>query len=326
MPDYSIVIPVYYNQGSLFSTIDSIFKEVVQQNRELTCEIIFIDDGSGDGSFEELLKIHAQYPDVVKVIKFTRNFGQVNAWIAGFSYAKGRCVVAISADGQDPPGLINQMLHAYFQEDYEVVVCTRERRDEALYRVITSKIFYSLIKKLVFPAMPAGGFDYFLLGRRALTTFLRNVDKHPFFQGEILWMGFKTKYLSYVRRKRSVGESRWTFAKKFTYLLDSLLSYSFAPIRLLSLIGAMVALGGFIYAAVILVSKLLWGNPVTGWAPLMIVILVVGGFQMLMLGMIGEYLWRTLSQVRNRDFYIIDTIYDGQEEIRPRDMPDITLK
>lgn len=322
MPDYSIVIPVYYNEGSLFPTIDSIYKEVVQQNSELTCEIIFVDDGSGDGSFEELLKIRRQYPDMVKVIKFTRNFGQVNAWIAGLSYAKGKCVAAMSADGQDPPALINQMLHAYFKEDYEVVVCSREGRDEAFYRVITSKIFYSLIKKLAFPAMPPGGFDYFLLGRRALTTFLRNVDKHPFFQGEILWMGYKTKYLSYVRRKRDTGKSRWTFARKFTYLLDSLLSYSFAPIRLLSLTGVMVALSGFFYAVVIFLSKLLWGNPVTGWAPIMIIILVVGGFQMLMLGMIGEYLWRTLSQVRNRDPYIVDAIYDGEEGRRPHGTPD----
>jgi dolichol-phosphate mannosyltransferase len=318
MLDYTIVIPVFYNEGSLFPTIDSIFNDVIQQNETYSCEVIFVDDGSGDGSLGELFDIQKKYPDIVKIIKLTRNFGQANALLAGFSHAKGRCVVALSADGQDPPNLINEMLHAHFVENYEVVVCTRAARDESFYRLITSKIFYTLIRHLAFPDMPTGGFDYFLLGRRALTALLRNIDKHPFFQGEVLWPGFKIKFIGYIRQKRLVGKSRWTLGKKITYFLDGLMSYSFAPIRLLSLIGAIIALVGFIYAAFIFLSKLLWNNLITGWAPLMIVILVVGGFQMLMLGIIGEYLWRTLSQVRNRDFYIIDEIY-GKEDLLPRE-------
>jgi polyisoprenyl-phosphate glycosyltransferase len=321
MVDYSIIIPVFYNEGSLAQTMDSIYNEVIQKNKTYTCEIIFIDDGSGDGSLQELLKIRNQYPEIVKVIKLTRNFGQGNAILAGFYQANGKCVINISADGQDPPHLINDMLRAYFEENYEIAICAREGRDESFYRVITSRITYFLIKKLAFPNMPRGGFDYFLLGQRSLSVFLRNVDKHPFFQGEILWMGFKTKVINYVRQKRAIGKSRWTFGKKFTYLLDSLMSYSFAPIRLLSLFGAIVAIGGFIYAFVIFLSKLIWDIPITGWAPLMIVILVLGGLQLLMLGMIGEYLWRTLSQVRNRDFYVIDEIYDKDDKGIPEKKP-----
>jgi dolichol-phosphate mannosyltransferase len=114
-----------------------------------------------------------------------------------------------------------------------------------------------------------------------------------------------------------VGKSRWTFAKKLTYLLDSLMSYSFLPMRLMSLIGSLAATCGFIYAFIILISSLVWGSTAIGWAPIMVVILVLGGFQMLMLGIIGEYLWRTLNQVRNRDFYIIDVIYDHDGEFIP---------
>lgn len=311
MIDYSIIIPVFYNEGSLVQTMDSIYNEVIQKNKSYSCEIIFVDDGSGDGSLQELLGIRAQYPELVKIIKLTRNFGQGNAVLAGFYHAKGRCVVHITADGQDPPNLINDMLKAYFEENYEIAICAREGRDESFYRVITSRITYFLVKKLAFPNMPPGGFDYFLLGRRSLSVFLRNVDKHPFFQGEILWMGFKTKVINYVRQKRIAGKSRWTFGKKLTYLLDSLLSYSFAPIRIMSIIGAFTAIAGFIYAFVIFLSKVFWDIPVTGWAPLMIIILILGGLQLLMLGIIGEYLWRTLSQVRNRDFYIVDEIYDS---------------
>jgi dolichol-phosphate mannosyltransferase len=324
MIGYSIVIPVFYNEGSLTPTMDSIYNEVIRQNNDYSCEIIFVDDGSGDGSLLELLKIRSQYPDIVKIIKLTRNFGQGNALLAGFSYARGKCVVAMSADGQDPPALINDMLRAYFIEKYEVVACKREARDESFYRVITSKIFYSLMRKMAFPSLPTGGFDYFLLGRRSLDAFMRNVDKHPFIQGEILWLGFKTKYISYIRQKRAVGKSRWTLGKKITYFLDGLMSYSFAPIRMLSLIGAVIAIVGFIYALIIFLSKIIWDIPVIGWAPPMIVMLVLGGIQILMLGMIGEYLWRTLSQVRNRDFYIIDEVY-GEEGQLPRENERIDI-
>ena len=224
----------------------------------------------------------------------------------------------MSADGQDPPELINEMLAAHLKEKSEVVICTRKGRDETFFRKITSRIFYGLIKKLTFPKMPKGGFDFVLLGRHALNVYIRNGDAHPFFQGQVLWMGFKPKIIEYYRQKRIAGESRWTFRKKLTYLIDGVLAYSFSPIRLCSLAGILLALMGFLYAGVIFFSKIFLGNPVKGWAPLMIVILVIGGFQLLFLGIIGEYIWRILAQVRNRDMYIIESIYDdyGKEDGR----------
>ncbi len=309
MPDYSLVIPVYYNEGCLHPLMESLENDVISKNPHLTCEIIFVDDGSGDHSLDELLEIRERY-NQVEIVKLTRNFGQINALLAGFSLAQGKCIIAMSADGQDPPAIINEMLKAHYEEGNEVVVCTREGRDESFYRMVTSRIFYLLIKKLIFPNMPESGFDFVLFGERALKTYLKNVDANPFYQGGILWMGYKTKFIKYFRRKRFAGKSRWTFGKKLTFLIDGIMSYSFFPIRLLSYIGLLIALFGFLYAFIILVSKIIWGNPVTGWAPIMIVSLVMGGFQMLMLGMIGEYLWRTLSQVRNRDYYVIEDIYE----------------
>jgi len=308
--DYSIIIPVYYNEGMLKNTMDSLKKEVIEVNPNYIGEVIFVDDGSGDGSLKELMEIKSSNPDIVKIIKFTRNFGQVNAIIAGFKSVKGKCVLAISADGQDPPELINDMLKYHFQDDYEVVLCTRKGRDESFYRVITSKFFYFLMKTLAFPNMPVGGFDFFLLGKRALDVFLKNQDATPFIQGQILWMGFDTKKIEYIRRERKVGKSKWTFGKKITYLIDGILNYSYFPIRFISVIGLCVATLGFLYAVVVLVSKIVWGNPLKGWAPLMIVILVLCGTQMLMLGIIGEYLWRAFAQVKNRESYVIDRIYE----------------
>ena len=313
--DYSIVIPVYFNEGTLLETMASIQNDVIACNPTLCCEVIFVDDGSGDGSLDELLQIRERAPQIVKVIKLTRNFGQVSALQAGFSYAKGRCVIAMSADGQDPAVLINQMLKAHFEDQFEIVACARKDRDESYYRILTSKLFYRLMRKLSFQNMPEGGFDFMLLGRRALDVLSRNQEAHLFIQGQILWTGFKIKFIDYRRQKRKVGQSRWSFGKKLTYLIDGVMSYSFLPIRLISVLGIGIALLGFSYAVLIFLLKLVGGFAVQGWAPLMIMILVMGGFQMLMLGIIGEYLWRALEQVRNRDPYIVDAIYHNVEQI-----------
>jgi dolichol-phosphate mannosyltransferase len=312
--DYSIVIPVFFNEGCLVPLMQSLDEQVLRMNPGYVCEAVFVDDGSGDGSLEELLYLHRIYPKIVRVIKLTRNFGQPAALLAGFEHARGKCVIAISADGQDPVNLINDMLKSFFQDGYEVVLCTRSGRDESLFRRMTSRIFYKLMKKLSFPDMPLEGFDYFLMSERTLSIFLKNIDANPFFQGQIFWMGFKTKFINYKRGKRLTGKSRWTFAKKMTYLIDGVLAYSFTPIRLSSIAGIILALLGFLYALIVFFSKIFLGNPVKGWAPIVIIILLIGGFQLLMQGITGEYLWRTLSQVRNRDKYIIDKIYEGDED------------
>src|SRR5690348_2941314 len=148
--DYSIIVPVYYNEGSLRRLLAAIWQDVIFVNPDLNGEIIFVDDGSGDGSFAELQELQTEYPTLVRIVKLTRNFGQVNALLAGYSVAKGHCVVSISADGQDPPRLTNQMLEGFFGEGYEIVVCARREREESLYRRATSAFFYWMIRKLSF--------------------------------------------------------------------------------------------------------------------------------------------------------------------------------
>jgi glycosyltransferase involved in cell wall biosynthesis len=309
-PDYSCVLPVYFNEGSLTHTFNELKEHVIDANPGYVAEIIFVDDGSGDGSFKELVGLRKENPGLIKIVKLTRNFGQAGALMAGFSQARGRCVVAMSADGQDPAELINEMIKAYFDEHYEVVICHREERDEPYSRKLASEIFYSLTRRLSFPNMPVGGFDFFLLGRRALQVLLRNTESHPFMQGQILWTGFPPKYLSYRRRKREIGESRWTLGKKITYLIDGVMSYSSMPIRIMSVAGALIASTGFLYAFLIIATKLIWGSPIQGWAALMVVSLTLGGLQLLMLGVIGEYMWRTLAQTRDRDAYVIEEVLE----------------
>ncbi len=312
--DFSVIIPVYYNEGCLWPLVESLKTKVLDRGDRLHGEIIFIDDGSGDKSFEELAAIQQKYPDLVHVIKLTRNFGQVGALTAGFNYTQSRCVVTLSADGQDPPELINEMLSAHLAEGFQIVVSARSGRDESAYRSLTSKLFYKLMQMLAFPNMPLGGFDYILMSQRALQIYLRNADAQPFVQGQVLWMGFKVKIIEYFRRARTAGRSRWTFGKKLSYLLDGVLSFSFVPIRWMSWLGFCTALLGFLYAGVVLAGRLIYGNPVQGWAPLMIVVLVLGGMQMLMLGVIGEYLWRTLAQARDRDLFVVDHVIPAKTD------------
>lgn len=311
--DFSVILPVYYNEGSLWPLFEALRTKVLERADGLRGELIFVDDGSGDGSYDELIAIQKQHPAFVHVIKLTRNFGQAGAITAGFHYTRSKCVIMLSADGQDPPELINEMLRGHFVEGYQVVVCARAGRDESVFRSVTSRIFYNLMRRLAFPNMPPGGFDYILMSRRALELYLRNADAQPFMQGYVLWMGFKVKIIEYFRRARSAGRSRWTFGRKLTYLIDGVLSFSFLPIRWMSLLGLLTALLGFAYALLVFVSRIFYGNPVQGWAPLMIVILVLGGMQMIMLGVIGEYLWRTLAQTRKRDLFVVESVIPAKD-------------
>lgn len=308
--DYSIIIPVYFNEGSLKLTFNNILEKVIKKNDHLSCEIIFVDDGSKDNSFKELLGIKNENTELVKLIKLTRNFGQGKALRAGLELANGKCMIGISADLQDPPELINDMLKAYFEDNYEIVACVRNGREESLYRRSTSKMFYYFIKKMSFYNMPTGGFDYYLISNNVKEMILTFREANPFFQGQLLWTGFDIKFIPYKRQKRKIGKSRWTYGKKVKMLIDGVLAYSYSPIRMMSILGGVIAILGFLYAFWLIIAKLIGIALIPGLAPIMILIVVLSGIQMLMLGIIGEYLWRTLDQVRNRPPYVIEKIYD----------------
>ncbi len=309
--DYSIVVPVYFNEASLDETYKNLVSVMKIMEPEITGEVVFVDDGSGDGSYERLLEIQNQGMVPVRVVKFTRNFGQVSAIKAGLTHSRGRIGIVISADGQDPPQLIEKMLKSHMEEGYQVVIGTRASRDESAFRTLTSKIFYRTMKRLSFPEMPEGGFDFFSLAPQAKDCLLDKTEAQPFLQGQIMWLGFTPKIIKYHRAHRQQGTSKWTFFKKFTYLLDGVLGYSFAPIRLISVTGLAMAFLGFIYSLIVLAQKVFFGNPVEGWTPLMVVILVLGGVQLLALGVFGEYMWRILAQVQKRPPYVIEYISDS---------------
>ena len=298
----TFVIPVFRNRGTIQATYDQIVAMLAESWPGFDHQFVLVDDGSDDGSLEEMLALRSHDPRV-ECLSFSRNFGQVPAIVAGLRESRGDAVVILSADLQDPVRLIADMI-ARWREGSQVVVCYRVAREDTLAARVTSKFFYSLIK-ITNPKMPTGGFDFVLLDRQPARVMAELKDRNRFFQGDILWLGFRTQFIPYERQKRTVGKSQWTLWKKVKYFIDGLISTSYLPIRFMSLLGTLTALAGFVYALVVVYVRLTNAQPFTGYAPLMIVLLIIGGLIMTMLGVIGEYVWRIYDETRARPSYVV---------------------
>ncbi|MCB9201606.1 MAG: glycosyltransferase [Flavobacteriales bacterium] len=300
MKKISFVIPVFRNQGSIKITYDKIIKLV--QSLNLNYEFVFVNDGSDDNSYVELIKLREE-DNLVKVLSFSRNFGQVPALIAGYKKATGDCVISMAADLQEPVSLIEKMIDNWIGGK-EIVICNRVEREDSFVSRVSSSIFYNLIK-FANPKMPKGGFDFMLMDRKVINQLNLIDERNRFIQGDILWLGFETVFIPYSRQKRTIGKSQWTISKKLKYFIDGILNTSYIPIRFISLLGFINSLLGFVYAFIIIYNKLINNIPFKGWAPIMIIILITTGMIMIMLGIIGEYLWRTYDETRKRPLYII---------------------
>ncbi len=299
------MIPVYRNEKAVTLTHAGI-KEALSKVPNHDYEFIFVDDGSDDGSLAELLEIRKGDPKV-KVITFTRNFGQIPAILAGFREATGDAVINVSADLQDPAELIPQMVQSW-EAGNEVVICYRTNRDDGLMSSVFSRITWGIVK-LSYPEMPSGGFDYVLLDRKALDAFNGIDARNRGFQGDILWFGYRTSFIPYVRKKRTIGRSQYSLPRKIKNFIDGVLDASYLPIRLCSALGIATAGFGALWSATIVWSWYFHRTPFTGWAPTMIAILMVGGMNMFMLGIMGEYVWRVYAEVRKKPNYVIRTIW-----------------
>jgi dolichol-phosphate mannosyltransferase len=308
---FTIVIPVYYNELNLSDTIPQLLR-FAESRPEYQLELVFVDDGSGDHSLDILLDFQSKYPEVIKVIKLTRNFGSIAAIQAGLTVARGACVGMISADLQDPPELFHEMLQ-HWEKGHKAIFAIRQDREESFFQKLFSNGYYSLVHRIAIKDYPKGGFDFFLVDRQVVNEMNRVQEKNTNLMTLIFWLGFKPIMIPYVRRSRKKGKSRWTLAKKVKLFIDTFVAFSYFPIRALSLIGLLVAMGSFFYGMFILFYWLFFGIPVQGYVPIMLVITFTSGIQMTMLGVLGEYLWRTLDEVRRRPPFVIDEIYTAQQ-------------
>jgi len=309
--DYSIVVPVYFNEGSLKYTAERVFTEVFKKiDDRYRGEILFVDDGSQDGSYQELMGVKKEYGERVRIIKLSRNFGQVNAIWCGLEHTFGS-VVVISADGQDPIDLIPDMLTKHFEDKKEIVIAARESRKENWWRKATSGLVYGAIRRLGHSNIPDGGFDFLMIGARAKQALLKEWQPNTFFQVRVLELGFPREFISYHRENRKAGISRWTFSKKMTYMIDGVLGHSYVPIRAMSMLGLLFSGLSFVLALFFFIAYFVNPNVILGWTPIMLIVLFVGGVQMMMVGILGEYLWRVLAQTRRDAPYIVEEEITG---------------
>ena len=310
-PKISVIIPLFNEEEVLPSTYQAVTDELKKGSPEFNYEIIFVNDGSSDKSSVALASFYEKDPGHVVVLNFVRNFGQVPAMLAGFSHASGDCIVNMSADLQDPPSLISEMFRKW-QEGNKLVLAVRESREDRFMDRLTSKIFYGLMQKFVNPAIPEGGFDYFLMDRSLNEMVLKMEERNIFIQGHILWPGIKPVYLTYNRKKREMGKSHWPFLKKLKYSIDGFAAYSFFPIRLMSWVGLTTFLLGILFSVGILFQRIFWGTGMPGWSSIMIAMLFLNGIQMMITGVMGEYLWRNFDETRKRPLYLIDSVWSSQ--------------
>jgi dolichol-phosphate mannosyltransferase len=321
----SIVVPVYFNEQNLPDTIPQLLA-LEKDLPEYQLELVFVDDGSGDHSLEILLDFQSRFPDRIEVVKLTRNFGSMAAIQAGFKVASGNCVGMIAADLQDPPELFIEMVH-YWEKGVKAVFAVREDREESFAQKMFSNGYYALLKKFAVKDYPPGGFDFLLIDQQVVKEINQIREKNTNLMTLIFWLGFKPVLIPYVRRSRKKGKSRWTLRKKIKLFIDSFVSFSYFPIQLLSTVGFVVAFASFLYGLFIFYSWLRFGIEVKGWVPSMILVTFTSGIQMSMLGVLGEYLWRTLDETRRRPPFVIDEIYQAQSEETSHSLePEIEFK
>lgn len=301
----SVVIPVYYNAESLPLLIGKL-KEISMATQEDSFEFVFVDDGSGDDSFKLLTHMAKEDPKV-RVIKLSRNFGSNPAILAGLTYARGDCAVVIAADLQDPPELIPQLV-AIWHEGNQVVLGARRRRNDPLISKLFATAFNRLFRRFVFSDYPPDGFDFVLIDRCVIDILIALKEKNSYIFGQAIWVGFKRQIIYYDRAERRHGYSRWTITKKIKYFIDAFAAFSYLPLRAASTLGFLLATLGFLYALFIIGLRLFKGIQVAGWASLTVVVLITSGAQLVLIGVLGEYLWRVLDETRRRPPFIVESL------------------
>ncbi len=308
MSKISIVVPVYYNSDTLMMLYEDMKEKILGKLGDY--ELVFVDDGSGDNSWEIMNEIK-ELDGNTKCVRLSRNFGEHAALLAGLSVCTGDCAVTKQADLQEDSEIILEMYESW-KKGNKVVLAVRAQRDENPVKKFFAHLYYVIIHKLVNERMPVGGCDCYLLDRQVINVLEMLDEKNSSLTLQVLWAGFQTDQVYFHRKDREVGKSRWTLSKKIKLAMDSMLSFSYFPIRFMSTVGILFFIVSVIMAIEVIVEKVTVGTPILGWASLMCVVLFSFGCMMLMMGILGEYVWRALDASRNRPPYLIDEIREAE--------------
>ncbi|WP_353106556.1 glycosyltransferase family 2 protein [Acetoanaerobium noterae] len=310
MDKVSIIVPIYYNELNIPHLYEQMNEKILSRT-DFEAEIVCVDDGSKDGSYKALLELREK-DDRFKVVKLSRNFGSHTAILAGFAHATGDCMTMVAADLQEPLEIIIEMYEKW-KQGKKVVIAVRKDREDGFFQKLFSNTYYSLMQKYALKDMPSGGFDCFFIDKKVRDVLVSMNEKNSSIVGQVLWAGFEMDKIYYVRKKREIGESKWTLSKKIKLFIDSFMAFSYVPIRFISTLGIFISIVGFILAVFLIVNKFMFNVPVQGWTTMMITLLMLSGIQMLTLGVIGEYLWRNFDESRGRPTYIVEETHGIDE-------------
>jgi glycosyltransferase involved in cell wall biosynthesis len=301
----SIVCPAYNEAEGLAAFHRAVRKTMAELGQPF--EVIFVNDGSSDGTLALMGDLRARHPNTT-VVDLSRNFGKEIALTAGLDAAGGDAVVVIDADLQDPPDLIADMI-AGWREGYEVVYAQRRRREgETLLKVATARVFYRLMRSVGDVGLPENVGDFRLMSRKAVDAVCALRERHRFMKGVFAWVGFPSKVIQYDRAPRAAGTTKWNYWRLWNLSIEGLTSSTIAPLKFSTYLGFATASAAFLLGLFFLVKKLVFGDPVAGFSSLIVVMLFLGGVQLAVLGVMGEYLGRIFNETKRRPLYFVNSI------------------
>lgn len=301
----SVIVPCYNEEENVSLFYNELMKNApFFEEKKLELEIIFVDDGSTDGTVREIKKLN-QTDERVRLISFSRNFGKESAIYAGFKRAKGDYAVMLDADLQDPPALLPEMF-SYIEEGYDSVATRRvSRKGEPAIRSFFARRFYKLMNRISKTDIVDGARDYRLMTRQVVDSILSLGEYNRFSKGIYGWVGFNTKWIEYENVERAKGETKWSFWGLFLYSIEGIIAFSTAPLAIASFLGVVFCVLAFVLILFILIRSLFWEDPTSGWQSMVCIISLVSGVQLLCLGILGEYMSKTYLEVKNRPKYLI---------------------
>jgi polyisoprenyl-phosphate glycosyltransferase len=304
-PTVSVVVPCY-NEEAGIAAFHRCLARVMDQLSE-TWEVIYVNDGSRDATLWRMQDLHRTDPHVA-IVNLTRNFGKEIALTAGLDHARGAAVVVIDADLQDPPEVIPELVAAWREGNDVVYGQRRVRHGETWLKRATADLFYRLMQRLGRMQMPRDAGDFRLMSRRVVDAVLSMRERHRFMKGLFAWVGFPSKAVPYDRAPRHAGRTSWNYWRLWNLALEGITSFSIMPLKVATYLGLLVAIFAAVYIIQLIVRTLVFGNPVAGYPSLMAVVLFLGGVQMVVLGVIGEYLGRVFNEVKQRPLYLVESV------------------
>lgn len=311
MKRITLLVPCYNEQEALplfYEEINRILKELEEK---YDFEILFVNDGSKDGTLE-IIKNLSKNDSRIRYIDLSRNYGKEIGMLAGFDYATGDCVITIDADLQEPPQVIPEMIEKWENGASDVYGKRRKRR-QSLTKKFTSRIYHRILSNVSDVDLSDDAGDFRLLDRKCIDALKSMRESQRYTKGMYAWIGFKKDYVDYDISPRVAGITKWTLPRLIHLAMDGLMSHSVLPLRLASYTGLIVSLGAFCYLVYVIVKTVIWGEPVAGYPSLMAVILFLGGFILLALGIIGEYLGRIFMETKQRPVYFVNEVSSSRK-------------